>query len=381
MSDERLRGLLEKAFPDTPAVFHERMAQIAENEAARKKRVAGRVFGALRIALVCVVILFGCTGALALMNHFGVLDIYSILGMPPYYPLPEAEDLVQKDLADVQIGSLEWQVDEAVFDGRILRILFSVRDVNGTPVQTPAPEKLLRGGSAGEIMFRDLCQREQMNLKLIGNGEVLVDGRPCFIQYMEFLPGDDPCVVVGWVDCRMEGLDDDAGEIRRYLPEGYMVVEMPFGYDREKNETDPDSLAFVLKAGDAASRYAVPLPAPCTLDSGAVFAFEDLHFSPVQVYMDYTVTVPPERTGDLPEDEFLLMDAAESRPEFQARPRLMNARDEVLGERREMHYGVHVGDDGSLVLSVHVEFTPSDRYTDTVYLVSDTWKVPIPLKQ
>ena len=119
MRDERLKKQLERAFPQTPAVFHARMAQIAADTRAQKRISRRR---ALRLAMICLTLMALGGAAVAAMNHYGVLNFNSGWDDSYYFSLPEAQDMIQYNLACETTGALEWRVKEAIYDGRVLRV-------------------------------------------------------------------------------------------------------------------------------------------------------------------------------------------------------------------------------------------------------------------
>lgn len=377
MDERRLKETLEKAFPDTPAEFHFRLAQTAERVEKEKKTMKRKMF--LQIALVCLLILSMTGGALAAMTHYGVLNFNSGWEEEHYFTLPGAENMIHYDLAEVKTGNLTWKVEEAAYDGRVLRVLYSVRDRTAdAPLTGQDPTEAYSG----------LCSRNGIYLKLYGNGEIVVNGQPVNIESMDFRHGEENGEIECWFDCRMEGYQGI-----KLLPEGNITVSMPFAFHQEEDKAaaEAEALTFSMDVGDAASRYALALPAPYVLNDSAVLTFTDLHFSPVTVFIDAAISFPENWGQKLPdeseyEDMALYMKDLDaffrSIPEYEALfdMRLENADGEILGESRDGFVGHNVDDAGVFSLVFRYENTPSDKYTDVNYLCFGEWKVPIPME-
>ena len=369
MNDKELEKTLERAFPDTPKVFHDRMLEAARPMKREGKAMKKRVL--LKTALVCAVILSMTGVAVAAANHYGVFNFNPNEEEAHYFTLPGAEDMIRYDLAEAKTGDLVWKVKEAAYDGRVLRILYSVRYTGASiPWQ----------GEDAMDAYYSLAMSAGVGLQADGNGEILVNGWGVNLQNVSARYGEEPGEILCWMDCRMEGSDGE-----RLKPEGSIAVSMPFSFHSEESKAaaDRDALAFTLEVGDAASRYALRLPEPCTLDNGTRVTFTDLHFSPVTVFIDAEITVPVERiTAPDKEDPDAYWAWIDTVPEYAAAfdPHLENADGEKLGEWKDGALGDRINADGSLTIVLHCENTPSEKYTAVNYLCFGEWKVPIPME-
>ena len=371
MDDRRLKEILEKAFPDTPAAFHNRMLAVAADVKKEKKGMNGKLF--LRAALVCLLALSLTGGALAAANHYGVLNFRSNWESH-YFTLPGAEDMIHYDLAEVRTGKLTWKVKEAAYDGRVLRVLYSVRDT-----EADAP---LTGSDPFTDYYENMYQNHGVALEADGCGELFVNGQPVNMESLDARYSEENGEIEFWFDCRLEGYHGI-----KLLPEGEITVSLPFHFKNEEARAgaEADALTFSMDVGDAASRYALSLPASYDLGTGAVLSFTDLHFSPVTVFIDAEIVFSPERGIQPPEDEW---DAErwnaffESIPEYMALfdMHLENADGEILGEQTDGSVGHNVDDAGVFSIIFRYENTPSEKYTDVNYLCRGDWKVPIPMK-
>lgn len=376
MHDEKMKQTLENAFPETPAIFHQQLEETVRF--CRKKQEKRRMRPAFRFALCCLAALMICGGAIAAMNHYGVLNFDPGWDDSYYFTLPQAQNMIQYDLAQEHTGDLLWQVKEAIYDGRILSILYSFRD---TAAKQPVAQDHM------EEAIDSLASQWGVYLKCDGDGEILVNGKGVNLNSVQYRPGEENGEVECWVDCRMEYYDEESGEYLRIAPEGTLTIEMPFAYVREKTETDPDALCFALSAGDAATRYSLVLPDSVSLSTGCSFAFTDLHFSPAAVFMDFEITLSPERAKAITavdKTDYNAYDAAlKTIPEYTAAwyAHLENSRGETLGMEKDGWFRDSLEPDGSLLLHWHKEFTPSDQYTDTIFLcLDDQARIEIPMR-
>ena len=366
MEEKNLQKTLEKAFPETPAVFHGRLRETADSLIREDKKMKSQKL--LRMALACALILSLTGGALAAMNHYGVLNFNPGWNEGHYFTLPGAEDMIQYDLAEAKTGDLIWRVKEAAYDGRVLRILYSVRDTNA------------QADFDGEDAMGDyygLLDEKGVFLQCDGTGEIFVDGQGVNLENIDMRYGQAPGELEGWMDCRMEG-DNDL----KLRPEGEITVSMPFHFTDEaaKDKSGADALTFTMNVGDTASRYALKLPDPYTLDTGAVVEITDLHFSPVTVFIDGVIHLSGEGIPQKPEDPDKYWDWAASIPEYAALfdLRLENADGELLGESTGGFTGAQTDGSGVDIL-FRYEGTPSGKYTDVNNLCFGKWKVPIRL--
>lgn len=380
MNDERLKRALEKAFPQTPDVFHDRMTEIAQE--AKQKKVSSHRRLLARTLLICALTLIAGGAAVAAMNHYGVLNFNSGWEEDYYFSLPEAKDMIHYDLVQARTGNILWKVKEAVYDGRVLRLLYSAQDLTEThPFPSTGDDY---GLDEVERYYFAMGKREGVFLKADGNGEIIVNGVGVNLQSVDMRFSKEPGEIEFWVDCRMDYYDPQRKEYVRITPEGVISVSMPFSFQENNVPEDaPEALSFQMDVGDAASRYALKLPDPVTLENGSVIHFTDLHFSPATIFLDFHLTIPAERAGKLPpEDDYEVFERALAQFEEYGALwdlRLENLKGEQLGRSKDGSMGWHANDDGSFTFERHYESTPSDKYTETIYLCLGQWKLPIPM--
>ncbi len=376
MSDQGFKKLLESAFPDTPDVVIERMQTVSQqalqHKKAKRKKLMSRALLAALIALTL-------TGAAAsVLNHYGVFGFG--LGMmygseEYYYTLPEVQDMVHYELCTTQVGTMEWSVREAIYDGRVLRVVYAVRDTTETKPFTQQQMNSENMQGIASDYYYAMCQREGMYLAADGNGAIAINGLEVNLESVLYRLGEQPGEVLFWIDCRMEYYDQEAQQYTSIQPEGVIDLFLAFRYTKERTDNPPDGMHFIMNVKDAASRYAVEPPAPYTLKIGGVVRFTDLHFSPATVYITYSITVPKAQVSDWDEDALW-----DIHSEYWSREgNLMDANGKPLGVNTTGWGGLNIDEYGDLCLRYHTEYTPSDAYTDTIYLIMGDEKVPIPM--
>lgn len=380
MHDERLKKILEESFPQTPDSFHARMEQTVQS-ARQQSRFTHRRHLA-KAALICALTLIVGGAAVAAMNHYGVLNFNSGWEDDYYFTLPGAQDMIRYDLTQAQTGNILWKVKEAIYDGRVLRLLYSAQDLTETnPFPTPEQDY---GFDDMERYYTAMARREGVALKADGNGEIIVNGKGVNLQSVDMRFGTELGEIEFWVDCRMEYYDPETGDYASIRPEGVISVSLPFFFqDGVAPGNAPEALAFQMDVGDAASRYALRLPEPVTLDNGTVARISDLHFSPANIFLDISLTIPAERVPELPdESDFEAFEKALAQlEEYQVlwNCRLENAKGEPLGQEKDGYTHWHANADGSFTFERHYESTPSDKYTETISLCLGRWRLPIPM--
>lgn len=148
---ERMR----RAYPQTPPVVHHRVEQTLSGihrEAAKQppRRYARRLSFAVTMALVAVL----AVGAVAAGAHFGVFDfmkkMFGASGV-----LPEAEELVQQNLASLELEHTTLNVEEAVYDGGTLQVVYSITQ---NDAEAPLTEQELADSQSAFNLAREADQ-------------------------------------------------------------------------------------------------------------------------------------------------------------------------------------------------------------------------------
>ncbi len=389
MNDEQLKRMLSDAFPSTPAVFHRRLTDTAEKIRARGRQRTRRIIArGFMFALLGALLL---TGALAVADRLGVLNFS---GDSWYDTLPQARSMVRTNLAMTRTGALVWRVEEAVYDGRVLRILYSMTDTTVTTPWTQA-EKQDSAETAGSYSYQARV-REDVTLACDGNGSISVDGISVNLRSVMQRLGDAPGKIEYWVDSALEYYDSETDDYVAYHPGDTLSIEMDFARmsDFSDRSALPPPLSFTLDSKNAAAQYEVTLPDDVTLRDGEKLHFTDAHFSPASIVLRYTVTIP---RASLPEDFPMENDQdqifdwemaqMESGSEFvdvagkYLADTLLNARGEQMGRSRDCWSGSRTLDaEGNLTVTIYYEGTPDERLTPVNYLVVNSQRVAIPLE-
>lgn len=372
MSDQNLKQLLEDAFAQTPDIVRERMQAVAQKARTQRKARGKRMM--TRVLLAALIVLSVTGLAAGVMNHYGVFN-FRQLGEGYNFTLPEAQEMVYSDLCDVTTGNIAWQVREAAYDGRVLRIVYSMRDLTATePFDVKQYAQHDQFGFASQGYY-ELGAREGVSLRCDGNGAINVNGQDVNLMTVEYRLGELPGEYLVWIDCRMEYYDQELRRYQAIYPEGTVTVEMPFLFQGDSTEGMAKGLRFEMDVSDYASRFAVTLPSPYTLKDGAVITFSDIHFSPATVVFDYEIALSKDMVSAWDEDTLWDYNSKY----WTLRGDLVNEKGETLGVSGEEWAGLRVDEQGNLRLFYHAERTPSTQYTKVNYLLFGEERVPIPL--
>ena len=358
MNDQAVKRVLEKAFPPLPQAMDKRIRNtlvIATNAPARSVR---RVFP--HAVLAALLLLLIGASAVAALQITGVLHFTQSNMMEAIYEtLPEAAGLVKKNLAKIDRPDVTVRVEEAVYDGRMLQIMYSVTRKNAS---SPIDEKSAEhGGDAYDLLANG------------GFGPcdwLEVEGQKVNLVMGATSAGDENGQLLYYVESNLDPMSS-AAQLR---PKGKITVGLPIEW-LESGAVVPDGMTFTMNIGDTAA-YDVNLPEPIMV-RGCQVSFTDLHFSPIQVSILYTVTLPKALTeGKTDEDlDTLIRSFAHSR--------LENEQGVRLGTSKEGTYyaGPKVLSNGDLSVEVYQRYTPGKKYTPVVYLVTEGGdKIPIPME-
>ena len=123
-NDEQIRMLVHSAFDKGLAHVEDRPS--LRYEIMKKARGEQKVKRKFSVAMVCaMVVLMTTTAALAAGVHFGVFDFMTnLFGQEAV--LPQAQELVASDLTVMELENTTLKVEEAVYDGGNLRVVYSV---------------------------------------------------------------------------------------------------------------------------------------------------------------------------------------------------------------------------------------------------------------
>lgn len=126
------REKLLKAYPSVPENVQQRMDETLLKlriESANQRQISPKRKLSFVLAMVMTVVI--AVGGMAAGIHFGVFDfmadLFSQSGV-----LPQAQEMVVADLASVTLDHSVLAVEEAVYDGGNLRLVYSVRSTDET---------------------------------------------------------------------------------------------------------------------------------------------------------------------------------------------------------------------------------------------------------
>ena len=175
----------------------------------------------LRLVLITLI-------SLATLTAFAFsrgMDLYQLMGtiLPHFATVrPEAGDLLQKDLVSYSFPHVDVAVREAAYDGRYLRVAYSVRDRAATaPLDTPGTSLT---SDRPDIYQFEAAMKDGVWWSTMDFA--LVEGHNVNPMGMSFsIAGENNGEAISWVQFDVKGLD---------LPDPF-TVHLPFrGYDTPK---------------------------------------------------------------------------------------------------------------------------------------------------
>lgn len=243
-----------------------RRARLRMKENKGPRRGAGRM--SLRLILALALLLMTAT-AFALTDGFG---LFSLMGQvnPDYAKVQEsAEGMVQKDLAFYSFPHVDVAVGEAVYDGKYLRVAYSVHErdalehftqeqIDTWPFNFEAAE---RDGVWWDTL--DYCDINEEHFYPLGStGSV---------------PGPRPGEIISWVQF-------DLTEAR--LPDPFRV-RLPL-----RGQTTPEELTFSMDHSGLDKVYSLALPADVRAGS-YIISIKEAMFTPLRVYLSAELIIDP----------------------------------------------------------------------------------------
>jgi hypothetical protein len=357
MNDQNTKHILERAFPDLPPIVKSCIRETTAHANPNKGSYHLGLF--LRVVLTVLLLLSIGIAAVAAMQQIGVLHFtQSYMNEAFYVTLPEANDLVQKDLAVIERPGVVVRVEEAAYDGRILQIMYSITRRNTT---MPFDKQAVENG--------DYAYDIQANGNMGACDWLVVNGTNVELISCAATAGEENGQLLYYVESNLE----PPGGANQLQPTGEMTIGLPIQSGGKEGPVVPDGLTFTMNVGDAAARYSLSLPKPMEV-RGCRIQFTDLHFSPIQVSMKYNIIIPVETAAGKSESDLdpLIRSFSNSR--------LENDRGERLGSGKEGTYKSEpvVLGNGDLMVEVYDRYTPSDQYTKIIYLSTEGGdKIPI----
>ncbi len=353
---------LQKAYPVIPQECHDALWMAAGS--IREKTGGRRRWSFILAAILCLMLVLA--GAALAVTQLGILNFGHLKAASNNYSLPDVEPLVSVDLAEKTIKRVKVKIKEAYYDGRVLEILLSISSL--AQDSSDRTYKNVYEGSNWELdnAWDDLQ---------LSHGYININGQRVSLRTMDFQPGDTSGEYQYLVDSALEYEDGITGETMILKPKETMEISIDIdGYPKE------DAISFTLPVPEE-GKWSLPLP-PSTQVNGCTVTFTDLHFSPINTYIEYAVQMPASMVP-----EGVLEDTAEAGLvlfDLQGRFCPMG----LVDENGEQLPGVgksggsrecRLLDNGDLWTVYYVEYTANGKYPDTIYLSVDGALVPIPL--
>ncbi len=356
MNDQMLKNALEKAFPPLPPLVHLRARETLQKDGAAKGIKFRRSF--LKAVLIGLVMLSLCAAAIAAMHQWGVLHFFqSYMREEYYFTLPQARTLVHKDLAFLSLKEVDVRVEEAAYDGRMLSIVYSITQRDAA---APFEARTVENGS---FTFA-AANRDHVG----GCDWLTVNGVDVNLVSSATAAGPENGQVLYYVESELYPLPSET----QLRPAGGMTVGLPILWGGQRPAV-PEGLTFTMDVGDAATRYSCRLPEPISI-AGCTVQFTDLHLSPMNVYIEYTVIIPGALAQGKSQGEL------ESIVGRLSGDTLEDAQGNPLGIGKAGHFGpIQTMKDGGWQAPVYARFAPGSGYTQTVRLVTGTGIMEIPL--
>ena len=351
---------------------------------ALKDRVRARMRGnrvgqaglplGLSLRVVLAITLLGATlTAFALTNGFGLFELMGTVAPHMATVRPEAQQLVQTDLAFHAFPHVDVAIREAAYDGRYLRVAYSVTDRAATqPLDAPGVSL-----TEGRPQLFDFAAAQQDGISWSTLDSALVNGQrvnPLGMSFSVAGPGNGEAIT--WVQFDVKDLE---------LPETF-PVHLPL-----QGRDTPDALAFTLHKGDMRSVYPLALPEDKAMD-GYTLHVQEVTVSPIRTYITLHLVVQPGRTvADAWHLATLWAHNAVLSAQDGSDPQRWT--DTALGPVANMQWTRVQLQDGTygyenrilnpgepVTMAVYGEFTPPDTYPEAFWLgVDDEQFILIPM--
>lgn len=279
--DARLSGL-----SITPGLRRRALAAIHQKgNSPMKKKLS------LSLAFAMGLVLISLATAFALTRGFGLFEVMSISVMDKFGVVqPEAEQMLHKNLAALKLEHTTVTLTEAAFDGKFLRVAYSVRAKGidqpfaGEPIDM---DELLvvrdeNGGDTSGVpegplsRFMDAVKADQVSWSTLDNAEV--DGQNADpLGYTGSVSGMKPGEVISWVQFDLTGLA---------LGDPFTVKLRMTGLE------NPQYLSFRLPSKNLPGVKKLALPGEKRLEGYSIQMTEAL-ITPFRVYVAAEITVDP----------------------------------------------------------------------------------------
>ncbi len=286
MQNESNRQRLERAFPPMDAAFDHAVRSTLENIVQEDTMQVKRPLRVLAITLALVICLAGT--ALAVGSGLNLFNFFEDIGSPNPTVQPEAYTLTAHDVASYSFEHTDVAVREAAWDGRVLRILYSVRDRTVDRVFTD--DDIWTGNYDLPGARQDGITADWGCDYLYVNGVSL-----CLTGWMASRAGSEPGEVL--VALESDLVERIASEKADITLGDTFEVWLPIIGMGGKDET-PADLHFTVKNTDLAGVRHIALPEKTVLADGTEIAITNFMITPIRIYIQATVTLPAGLTDE-----------------------------------------------------------------------------------
>lgn len=233
----------------------------------------------LRLALILALLALTIT-AFALTRGFGLFELMGSV-LPHFSQVrPEAEALLRRDLAFYRFPHVDVAIREAAYDGRYLRVAYSVRDRAAAETLDEPGKSLIEGRK--DIYDFQAAKQDGIWWSTMDWAEV--EGQHVYPLGMAIsLAGPENGEAISWVQFDVRDMD---------LPDTFSVLLPVKGYDT------PRELMFTMDKGDMSSVYHLK-PPPDKRIGNYVVHIEDIIISPIRTYITAHILVD---SGAAPEE-------------------------------------------------------------------------------
>ena len=349
---------LKNAYPSIPQECHDALTaatgSISETSGGR------RSWSFVLAVILCLLLLLA--GAAIALEQFGILNFGRLKAVSGNYSMPEVASLVSVNPAERTHKGVKIKIKEAYFDGRVLEVLLSLCTVkqstnNGTYQQAYEGSNWSLDSAWSSLE--------------VSHGYIHINGQRVNIRSSAFQPGDTSGEYQYMVDSDLEYEVGITGEKKMLRPKGTVEVAIEImGYPIE------DAISFTLPVPDT-GKWSLPLPPPAQVN-GCTVTFTDLHFSPINAYIEYSVQVPATMVPNEKSD-----DSGLALFDLQDRFCPMGLTDDK-GESLGMGKAGGIREcrkltNGDLWIVYYNEYTASATYPGSIYLSIGGISVPIPM--
>lgn len=286
MQNQQNKERLEAAFPPMDAAFDGAVRSTLDGIVQKEETTMKHPLRMTALALALILCLAGT--AVAVGNRLNLFNFFDDLDAPNPTVQPEAYALTSYDAAAYSFAHTDVAVREAAWDGRVLRILYSVRDRTVDRVLTDAEV-----WADGFVLPG--AQQDGISAYL-GCDYVYVNGQSLSLTgTMACRAGDETGEVLVALEC------DLAQRIAAEAPEELSAFEAQYEIwlpilRKDGQDATPQELHFVIGNTDLAGVRELAAPAAITLEDGVVIDLYRFMISPIRVYVQADVWLPADIT-------------------------------------------------------------------------------------